>query len=355
MSLPISQQAKYWGLSAAIFLLLLWLLGDILLPFFVGAAVAYFLDPVADRLEAAGFSRAMATLTITLVAVLVFVVAALVIIPTMVEQAVNLFKTAPQIFQRLQDILTERFPELVNEGSPVRKTLASVGATIQEKGGTLLESALTSAASLVGILMFMVIVPVVSFCLLLDWDNMIAKIDDLLPRDHAPVVRRIFTDIDKTLAGFVRGQGTVCLVLGTYYAISLMIVGLNFGLVVGFFAGLISFIPYVGAIFGGVLAIGLALFQFWGDWWMIVAVLVVFQIGQIIEGNVLTPLLVGSSVGLHPVWLILALSVFGSLFGFLGMLVAVPLAAALGVLIRYLASQYKDSRLYKGLSGRDAP
>ncbi|PRY93947.1 AI-2E family transporter [Donghicola tyrosinivorans] len=355
MSLPISQQAKYWGLSTAVFLLLLWLLGDILLPFFVGAAVAYFLDPVADRLELAGFSRAMATLTITLVAVLVFVVAALVIIPTMVEQAVNLFKTAPQIFQRLQDILTERFPELVNEGSPVRKTLASVGATIQEKGGTLLESALTSAASLVGILMFLVIVPVVSFYLLLDWDNMIAKIDDLLPRDHAPVVRRIFNDIDRTLAGFVRGQGTVCLVLGTYYAISLMIVGLNFGLVVGFFAGLISFIPYVGAIFGGVLAIGLALFQFWGDWWMIVAVLVVFQIGQIIEGNVLTPLLVGSSVGLHPVWLILALSVFGSLFGFIGMLVAVPLAAALGVLIRYLASQYKDSRLYKGLSGRDAP
>lgn len=355
MSLPISQQAKYWGLSTAVFLLLLWLLGDILLPFFVGAAVAYFLDPVADRLELAGFSRAMATLTITLVAVLVFVVAALVIIPTMVEQAVNLFKTAPQIFQRLQDILTERFPELVNEGSPVRKTLASVGATIQEKGGTLLESALTSAASLVGILMFLVIVPVVSFYLLLDWDNMIAKIDDLLPRDHAPVVRRIFNDIDRTLAGFVRGQGTVCLVLGTYYAISLMIVGLNFGLVVGFFAGLISFIPYVGAIFGGVLAIGLALFQFWGDWWMIVAVLVVFQIGQIIEGNVLTPMLVGSSVGLHPVWLILALSVFGSLFGFIGMLVAVPLAAALGVLIRYLASQYKDSRLYKGLSGRDAP
>lgn len=355
MSLPISQQAKYWGLSAAIFLLLLWLLGDILLPFFVGAAVAYFLDPVADRLEAAGFSRAMATLTITLVAVLVFVIAALVIIPTMVEQAVNLFKTAPQIFQRLQDILTERFPELVNESSPVRKTLASVGATIQEKGGTLLESALTSAASLVGILMFMVIVPVVSFYLLLDWDNMIAKIDDLLPRDHAPVVRRIFNDIDRTLAGFVRGQGTVCLVLGAYYGIALMIVGLNFGLVVGFFAGLISFIPYVGAIFGGVLAIGLALFQFWGDWWMIVAVLVVFQIGQIIEGNVLTPLLVGSSVGLHPVWLILALSVFGSLFGFIGMLVAVPLAAALGVLIRYLASQYKDSRLYKGLSGRDAP
>jgi predicted PurR-regulated permease PerM len=237
----------------------------------------------------------------------------------------------------------------------VHNALTSAGQTIQEKGGTLLQGALSSAASLLNIAMFFVVVPVVSFYLLLDWDNMIAKIDDLLPRDHAPVVRKIFNDIDATLASFVRGQGTVCLILGAYYAISLMIVGLNFGLVVGFIAGIVSFIPYVGAIVGGVLSIGLALFQFWGDWWMIAAVFAVFQVGQILEGNVLTPMLIGNSVGLHPVWLILALSVFGSIFGFIGLLVAVPLAASLGVVIRYIAAQYKDSRLYRGLTGRDAP
>jgi predicted PurR-regulated permease PerM len=182
---------------------------------------------------------------------------------------------------------------------------------------------------------------------------MTARVDDLLPRDHAPTIRKICRDIDKTLASFIRGQGTVVLILGVYYAISLMIVGLNFGLVVGSIAGLISFIPYVGALVGGALAIGIAIFQFWGDWFSLGAVVVIFAVGQFLEGNILTPKLVGNSVGLHPVWLIFALSVFGALFGFVGMLVAVPLAASLGVIARFLIAQYKTSRLYRGLD--DAP
>jgi predicted PurR-regulated permease PerM len=131
-----------------------------------------------------------------------------------------------------------------------------------------------------------------------------------------------------------------------------MLTGLQFGLIVGFFAGMVSFIPYVGAIGGGALAIGLALFQFWGDWWWIGAVAGVFFIGQILEGNVLTPNLVGGSVGLHPVWLIFALSAFGMIFGFVGLLIAVPVAASIGVIARYAIGQYKDSRLYKGQSDK---
>jgi len=150
-------------------------------------------------------------------------------------------------------------------------------------------------------------------------------------------------------------MGTVCLILGTYYAVALMLVGLQFGLVVGFIAGLITFIPYVGALVGGALAIGLGLFQFWGDWVSLGLVAGVFVVGQVLEGNVLTPKLVGGSVGLHPVWLLLALSVFGSIFGFVGMLVAVPVAASLGVVARFGVSQYKDGRLYRGLSGKDTP
>jgi predicted PurR-regulated permease PerM len=174
-----------------------------------------------------------------------------------------------------------------------------------------------------------------------------------LPRDHAPTIRRLAADIDKTLASFVRGMGTVCLILGTYYAVSLMIVGLNFGLVVGFIAGLVTFIPYLGALIGGAFAIGLALFQFWGDWLQVGLVAAIFAIGQMIEGNVLTPKLVGKSVGLHPVWLLLALSVFGALFGFVGMLVAVPVAASIGVLARFVTGQYMSSTLYKGRSEID--
>ena len=353
MAFPVQQQAKYWGIATAAFLVILWYLGDVILPFVLGGAVAYCLDPIADRLEKWGMSRIMATVTITLVAVLIFVIAILLIIPTLIQQTGQLINTAPDLFANLQAWLTEKFPSLMDADSTIRQQLVSIGETIQSKGGDLVNSVVSSAMSLVNVLVLIVVVPVVTFYLLLDWDNMVAKIDDLLPRDHAPVVRDIASQIDRTLASFIRGQGTVCVILGTYYAVSLMLVGLNFGLVVGFIAGLITFIPYVGALVGGVLAIGLALFQFWGEWGWIAAVAGIFALGQFLEGNILTPNLVGSSVGLHPVWLIFALSVFGSLFGFVGMLVAVPVAAMLGVIARFAIAEYKKGRLYKGLTDQD--
>ncbi|MEM9854109.1 MAG: AI-2E family transporter, partial [Pseudomonadota bacterium] len=226
---------------------------------------------------------------------------------------------------------------------------------------------LTSAAGVVNLLLLFVIVPVVAFYLLLDWDNMIAEVDKLLPRDHLETVRRLAREVDAVLAGFVRGMGTVCLILGSYYAVALMLVGLQFGLVVGLVAGLVTFIPYLGAVIGGVLAVGLAIFQYWGsvevidgdtityttDWLRIGLVGAIFVTGQMVEGNVLTPKLVGGSVGLHPVWLLLSLSVFGTLFGFVGLLVGVPLAAAIGVVTRFLVAEYKDGLLYLGTSHKD--
>lgn len=353
MALPVQTQLKYWGIAAAVFLAAMWFLGDVILPFVMGGAIAYFLDPAADRLERLGCSRALAVTLITLVTVIVFVIMALLVIPTLVSQAINLFNVAPQLFNDLQGFLTDRFPQIVDEDSILRKSLISVGETIQSKGGKLLQGVVTSAASVINMIVLLVVVPVVAFYLLHDWDRLVAEIDGLLPRDHAPVIRRLAREIDDTLAGFIRGMGTVCLILGTYYAAALMLVGLQFGLVIGAVAGLITFIPYVGALVGGVLAIGLALFQFWGDWLSIGLVAAIFVLGQVAEGNFLTPKLVGGSVGLHPVWLIFALAVFGALFGFVGMLVAVPVAAAIGVLARFAAAQYRDSRLYRGLSGRD--
>ncbi len=275
---------------------------------------------------------------------------ALLVIPTLVNQSVQLFNTAPDLAKNFGTFLTERFPSLLDSDSTLRQSLDSLAATVQERGGELVTTALSSAASLINIAVLFVIVPVVSVYLLLDWDNMVARIDELLPRDHAPTIRKLAGQIDKTLASFIRGMGTVCLILGAYYAIALMLVGLQFGLVVGFVAGLITFIPYLGALIGGALAIGLGLFQFWGDWVSLGLVAGIFVIGQVVEGNFLTPKLVGNSVGLHPVWLILALSVFGTLFGFVGMLVAVPVAAALGVITRFAVQQYQDSMLYRGLS-----
>ncbi|WP_306006993.1 AI-2E family transporter [Aquicoccus porphyridii] len=353
MALPVRDQVRYWGIAAVVFVVVLWALGDVILPFVLGGAIAYFLDPVADRLERLGASRGVATAIITIVATLVFILMALLVIPTLVQQAIALFNTAPQLAQDLQAFLTERFPSLVDADSTLRKSLLAVGEKVQDRGGELLEAVLSSAASIINIVLLFVIVPVVAVYLLYDWDRMVSRIDALLPRDHAPVIRQLAGEIDTVLASFIRGMGTVSLILGTYYAVALMVVGLQFGLVVGFVAGALTFIPYVGAILGGALAIGLGLFQFWGEWITIGLVAAIFVAGQVAEGNVLTPKLVGGSVGLHPVWLIFALSVFGTLFGFVGMLVAVPLAATLGVLARFGIESYRSSRLYRGLDSQD--
>jgi len=367
MALPTRTQTLYWSLIALSIALVLWYLNSVIMPFIVGAAIAYFREPVADRLEAMGCSRVLATVIITIVAVLIFVLLVLLVVPSLIQQAISLFNAAPQIFSNLRDFLIDRYPSLMDETSVVRQSLVSVGETIQSRGGELVNTLVSSAAGVVNIVLLFVIVPVVAFYLLLDWDKLVAEIDTLIPRDHLETVRGLARDVDDVLAGFVRGMGTVCLILGTYYAVALMIVGLQFGLIVGFVAGLVTFIPYLGALIGGILAVGLVLFQYWGpeigadgeviragtDWIRITIVALIFMVGQVVEGNVLTPKLVGSSVGLHPVWLLLSLSVFGALFGFVGLLVGVPLAAAIGVLARFFVGEYKAGLLYRGLSGQE--
>ncbi len=374
MALPTQKQLQYWGIAAVVFVLMLLALGDVLVPFLLGGAIAYFLDPIADKLEEWGLSRAMATITITLTAIFVFILIFLLVLPTLIGQlgqlitAIGQFvENLPETWERLRDWLIMRFPSMNLQGDFLKEQLANLGTAIQSSSGEVVSALLSSAQGIISAVVLVVIVPVVSFYLLMDWDRMVAQIDDMLPRDHQETIRSIFRDIDTTLASFIRGQGTVCLVLGSFYAIALMIAGLNFGLIVGFIAGLISFIPYVGAMVGGLLAVGLALIQWWGgsevidgetvemgiNWLRIGIVAGIFLIGQFLEGNILTPNLVGGSVGLHPVWLIFALSVFGSVFGFVGMLIAVPVAAVIGVLARFLIAEYKAGQLYQGEVGRD--
>ncbi|SEN30695.1 Predicted PurR-regulated permease PerM [Loktanella fryxellensis] len=342
------QQTVYWGIATAVFLLLLYGLGNVIMPFLLGGAIAYVLDPVADRLQRLGLSRALSVAIIALVALLIFVLLVLLVIPTLISQASQLIATAPALLDQLQEWLTARFPDILDEGSTIRTQLDNIGTMIQSRGGEVLNTLLSSALGLVNVAVLLVIVPVVAIYLLLDWDRMTGRIDALLPRDHVHTIRDLSRQIDQTLASFIRGQGLVCLILGVYYAAGMALIGLNFGLVVGAVAGALTFIPYVGAIVGGGLAIGLALFQFWGDWPWIIAVYAIFQSGQFVEGNILTPKLVGDSVGLHPVWLLFALSVFGSLFGFVGLLVAVPVAAIIGVLMRFALDRYRASPLYRG-------
>lgn len=346
--MTLGEQARYWGIGVAVFIAVVWVLSGMLLPFLLGAAVAYLCDPLADRLQRRGLSRTLATVIISCLGIGTGVVAMLIIIPMLIDQLRQAVGALPGLMEDLA-AAAERWKA---DESWIADLVRNAATKLRENAagwsGQVLKQAWASGIALIDFLMLLVITPVVAFYLLLDWDHMIAEIDAWLPRQHRGTILRLSKDLDRVLAGFVRGQLTVCAILGSFYAVALSLIGLPFGLLIGLFAGLISFIPFVGSILGGALSIGLALVNFWGEWGMIAGVAGIFAVGQVVEGNFLTPKLVGGSVGLHPVWLMFALSAFGALFGFTGLLIAVPAAAAIGVLGRFGIEQYKQSRLYRG-------
>jgi len=349
------RQIVFWSATLTVFVLFMSVFSSILLPFIAGMVVAYLLDPVADKLEGLGASRLFATFVILLVFVICFVVALLVVVPVLSNQLASFIEKLPGYIKLLQAQLTQiEMPwlrKLVGEGADnVRQNLDEL---LKQGAGfmtTLLSSIWNSGKAVINILSLLVITPIVAFYLLLDFDRMVARIDSWLPRDHKADIEDIAADINGAIAGFVRGQGSVCLILGLFYAIALSLAGLNFGLLIGMFAGLISFIPFVGSIVGLILSVGVALVQFWPDYIWIGMISGIFFLGQFLEGNILQPKLVGESVGLHPVWLMFSLSAFGVLMGFTGLLIAVPVAAAIGVLVRFALRKYLTSPLYLGHS-----
>jgi predicted PurR-regulated permease PerM len=354
--MTLQKQVGFWMAALAVLIAVLWLLQDILLPFIAGLVLAYFLDPVADRLERLGLPRLAATLAILLAAVAAVVIVVLVVAPVLVDQAIKLAQDLPELLRSLTQRLDEVTPQAIKDmlarsGSNVGNSIGDIAGKLTGWLVALLQSVLSGGIALVNVLSLLVVTPIVAFYLLLDWDKLVAKVDSWLPRDHQDEIRSIARSVDGAMAGFIRGQGTVCLLLGLFYGIGLSLAGLKFGLAIGLGAGLLSFIPYVGAIIGGVLAIGVGLVQFWPDYTMILVIVGIFAAGQFVEGNFLSPKLVGGSIGLHPVWLMFALFAFGYLFGFVGLLLAVPLAAATGVLVRFGLQKYLVSRLYQGAPG----
>lgn len=333
---------------------LLYLLKDVILPFAAGLALAYLLDPMADRLERLGLGRLAASLLILALFVVALALTVLIAGPLVAKQAASLISTLPGMVSNLQAIIAERAGPLLQRigGADILNDLQSSVGTLVGQGGSwaasILGSLWTGSQALVSILSLLVITPVVAFYILLDWDRMIAKLDSWVPPRHRPVVRRLGREMDRAIIGFLRGQTLVCIILGTFYAVGLFLVGLNFGILIGLIAGFLTFIPYVGTIVGFLLSVGVALVQFWpsSDWLHIGLTVGVFVLGQFLEGNIISPKLVGDSVGLHPVWLMFALLAFGSLFGFLGLLIAVPVAASIGVLVRYAIDRYLQSPLY---------
>ena len=349
----VKKQAIFWLLTLLFFVIFMFVFSSILLPFVAGIVLAYFLNPIVEMLERIGISRMWGTVLITIAIVLVLVIALTILIPVITSQLQQFIRDGlPVYVNRIQAFFANHSFEWIKRyiGSDANEIQSNIQALLGQSSDlikSVLNSVLDSGKSLVNLVSLFVVAPVVAFYMLLDWERMVTTIDSWIPRNHLETVRGIFHEMDRAVAGFIRGQTSVCLALGVYYAAGLTISGLNFGLLIGLFVGLISFIPYVGSMTGFVLSVGVAWVQFYPEHWeRIIVVMGVFFVGQFLEGYILQPKLVGQSVGLHPVWLMFALFAFGSLFGFTGMLIAVPAAAAVGVLVRFALHTYLESPLY---------
>lgn len=342
----------FWLIGITFFAVFLYSVKSILLPFVVGILVAYFLDPAADRLEKAGLSRTISTLSITVIFFFALGISFVLLAPPIYEQLFELVSKTPQyiahlqesIYPYIQKVLKDfDYIELENEAKKVAPEASSYALQLISK---LISGIWQSGIALVNIISLIFITPIVSFYLLKDWDNITKKVDKMLPKKHAKTIRVQIRKIDQTISGFVRGQTNVCIIMAVFYSIGLIFVGLDFGLIIGIGAGLLTFIPYAGIAFSFIVALAVAIFQF-DNLTEIGLVVMVFLIGQVIESNVITPKLVGDKVGLHPVWIIFGMLAGATLFGFVGVLIAVPVTAVIGVLLRFSLEKYLHSNFYK--------
>ena len=355
--MALERQVTFWVAALAVFIAVLWLLSDVLLPFVAGMALAYLLDPIARRGERLGVGRAVSALIVLTLVIFAVVVVVMVAAPIISEQLIAFVDNLPGYLTKLQSIVSDPSrPWLAKAfGGNLSDPGKSVsGLVTQASGyiGTFLASVWSGGRAVFSVLSLLIITPVVAFYLLCDWEKVVATVDGCIPLHHRGTVHGLAHDIDAAIAGFVRGQAVICLILAAFYSIGLTLIGLNFGFLIGMMTGLLSFIPFVGAGTGFLVAAIVAIAQFWPDGVSIAMVGGVFLVGQALEGYVLSPKLVGPKVGLHPVWMMFALIAFGYLFGFVGLLIAIPLAATIGVLLRFAIRKYLESPIYTGKGRR---
>jgi len=335
-------------------ILLLWVFRSILLPFVVGLTLAYLLNPVVNWLQKVGIGRSWAAMLVLTGGIVLLVGLLLALVPLVAAQVGGLIAGLPGYVSALQELLREWAPQFTEWLGPERtaqleNSLADLIGRGVEFAGLVTATLAASGLTVINTIAVLFITPVVAFYLLVDWEGMMRKADDLLPRQHQAEIRGVLRDIDRAMAGVIRGQGGVILVLCVYYSTALTLSGLNYGLAIGLIGGLLSFVPYVGFFIGFALSMTVALVQFWPEQWVfVVIILAIYLVGQFLEANILYPKLVGQSININPVWLMFALFAFALLFGFVGLLLAVPLAAISGVLTRYALTKYQQSSLYLG-------
>lgn len=345
-------QIKVWVGILLAAILALWIFRGILLPFVVGLALAYLLNPLVGLIQRSGINRGWATGAVLGLVLLIVFGLIVLLVPMLTQQVIGLGYRLPGYVLDLQKLANEWVPALNEWLGPERARQLEQSITDLSNAlniATFVTSSLAqSGLTLVTTLGLLVVAAVVAFYMLLDWEAMTRGLDNLLPRDYRDEIRQVLHEIDRSMAAVIRGQGSVVLVLCLYYTVALSMTGLSFGLAIGLIAGLLSFVPYVGFLVGFVLSMGIGLVQFWPHWWMLVVILLIFVVEQFLEGNILYPKLVGSSIGINPVWLMFSLFAFALLFGYVGLLLAVPLSAIATVLTRFVVRKYKQSTLYLG-------
>ncbi len=351
--MPFERHALFWLIAAIVFAVLLHTLAPVLLPFVIGLTLAYFLNPLVDALSALKIPRWLSAAIILILSVCVITAAFVFLLPLLAEQAESLITALPAEFAKFKtlvegiarDRLGARFPEAE---AAVSRGLTGLQDSLPGFATGVMQALWSQGTAAFNFFSLMLVTPLVFFYALVDWPKMLAKVDSWLPRQNAPQIRALASEIDSRVSAFIRGQGTVCFVLAAFYAAALSALGLHYGLLIGLITGLLSFIPFAGWALGLITATALAAVQYWPDMTALLLVPGVFLAGQALDAAVLSPQIVGSKIGLHPVWLIFALLAFSYLFGFLGLLVAVPVAAAIGVLVRFTLQTYLGSNLYHG-------
>lgn len=350
--MKLKKTTLFWIITIIILCTLAFVLKGILLPFILSFVLAYVLNPLVLKLQKHHFNRTWATGVIIVGLLLILLLSVLILIPVLQAQIISFAVKVPTLanalwikVQPLFDMIKEHISE--TQLDYLKETISAQTADLMNDMSTTLMKLFTGWSALFNIISFIVITPVVTFYLLDDWNILVEKVKSLYPRKKADFINQKANEVDEALSAFIRGQAVVCLFLALFYGFGLTAVNLDFGFSIGFIAGIFSFIPYVGSLTGFTLSLLLAFTQS-ADWALFAGILMVFGIGQFLEGYVLTPKLVGDKIGLHPVWVIFALMAFGSLFGFIGVLLAVPVAAVLGVIVRTLIEFYKKSIYYKG-------
>jgi predicted PurR-regulated permease PerM len=347
----LARPITFWIAMCAAIIAAVVLLREILLPFVAGLVLAYLFNPLANRLERLGFNRLLAALTI--IGLFIVGVVALVSLtaPIIARELALFLDNLPLYFGQLKTLTSDPsrpwLRKIVGEGlGSAEQSIGELATLGVDWFGSLLRSVWSGGRALISVFSLAIVTPVVAGYLIYDWNNMLAAIDNWTPPPRRPTVRALAREIDDTIGGFVRGQGTLCLILCVFYGAALTLAGLNHAILIGLAAGFISFVPYLGSITGLAVSTCVAIAQFWPNWSSIAVIPVIFIAGQSVADYVLSPYLVGRRVNLHPVWMIFALFAFGYVFGFVGLLLAVPLAAACRVLLRFALKQYYASPLY---------